>query len=366
MGLVRTILALCVAAFHSFSIGGLSFTGGKVSVQCFYIISGFYMALILNEKYLGESFSYLKFIKSRIIRIYPAYFIVMILSFFISLGCLYFWNNPLYLGLFKPHWKNLSFTTQIILVFENLFLIGQDILFFLKVNFSSGNLEPSISAFTEKKKLILNGFLFVPQSWTLSIELCFYFLAPFIVRCSLASKLAIVVISLLARLYFYSQLKLDIDPWTYRFFPFEIALFTAGTLAFQLYNMIDKLKYSKVLGFIMLITVVIIILLYNKIPLGESFKSWGFYLLFSLMLPFIFCFSKNSKIDRLIGELSYPIYLIHHLIMFLLRQYFWSHTENMKWFGISTVILSLFAGVFFYLYVTAPIERYRFRILQKQ
>ena len=45
---------------------------GYVSVQVFYIISGFYMALILNTKYVGPG-SYRVFIANRLLRIFPAY-----------------------------------------------------------------------------------------------------------------------------------------------------------------------------------------------------------------------------------------------------------------------------------------------------
>ena len=53
MGLIRALLAISVILAHSESFLGLSLVGGKVAVQAFFIISGFYMALILNEKYIG-------------------------------------------------------------------------------------------------------------------------------------------------------------------------------------------------------------------------------------------------------------------------------------------------------------------------
>ena len=36
-----------------------------------------------------------------------------------------------------------------------------------------------------------------------------------------------------------------------------------------------------------------------------------------LMVPILFALTNRSRIDRLIGELSYPVYLIHpHVLMF--------------------------------------------------
>jgi peptidoglycan/LPS O-acetylase OafA/YrhL len=79
MGLVRLLLALAVVAAHAGPPGGvawLEMTGGPASVQCFYVISGFYMALILNEKYVGPG-SYGVFVRSRLWRLLPMFFVVL-------------------------------------------------------------------------------------------------------------------------------------------------------------------------------------------------------------------------------------------------------------------------------------------------
>jgi peptidoglycan/LPS O-acetylase OafA/YrhL len=64
------------------------------------------------------------------------------------------------------------------------------------------------------------------------------------------------------------------------------------------------------------------------LPFGEVISSseltWMFLLtLFFLMLlcfqyhPFVFEFTKNNKIDRFFGDLSYPIYILHLFFYFL-------------------------------------------------
>jgi len=80
MGLIRILLAITVVVGHSGStLFGYTFVGGSIAVQTFYIISGFYMALILNEKYTGKK-SYSLFITNRFLRLYPVYWIVLFLS----------------------------------------------------------------------------------------------------------------------------------------------------------------------------------------------------------------------------------------------------------------------------------------------
>ena len=51
MGLLRLLLALCVFCGHSRGLGGLSWLAANIAVECFFVISGFYMQLILSSKY---------------------------------------------------------------------------------------------------------------------------------------------------------------------------------------------------------------------------------------------------------------------------------------------------------------------------
>ncbi|MEK6790185.1 MAG: acyltransferase family protein, partial [Deltaproteobacteria bacterium] len=80
LGLLRTILAVAVVIVHSSGIFGYNVVGGMVAVQSFYIISGFYMSLILNEKYTDLYVFY----TNRILRLYPIYLVVVLLTLIIS------------------------------------------------------------------------------------------------------------------------------------------------------------------------------------------------------------------------------------------------------------------------------------------
>ncbi len=361
MGTIRTLLALCVAVFHSYTIGGLHFTGGRVAVQCFYIISGFYMALILNEKYIVEKYSYKAFIKSRFLRIYPAYLFVLLVSFAVSLIALYVWDKPFYLGHYISYWDKMSLFTKFYFVFENIFLMGQEFLFFLKLNFEDGTLSFTHDTFMEKPQLILIGFTFVPPAWTLSIEFTFYLLAPFIVRRKWQWQALLLLGSLGLRAFLIHVMNWKYDPWTYRFFPNELAFFIAGILLYRLYTVTDKIKNAGKIGLGAFILIIVSILFYDKVDYDYDKKAWYFYVLFAAALPFIFSFTKNSRVDRAIGELSFPIYLVHHLIMFLLRQYFWKHTEQMEWFGISVVACTIPVSILLYYFIIRPFDSIRLK-----
>ena len=77
MGILRILLAISVVLSHSSSIFRVSFVGGPLAVQAFFIISGFYMSLILNEKYIGVNNSYKLFISNRFLRLYPMYWVIL-------------------------------------------------------------------------------------------------------------------------------------------------------------------------------------------------------------------------------------------------------------------------------------------------
>ena len=68
MGAVRFTLALSVAVWH---LPGAPFRllNAAVAVLAFFIISGFYMAMVLTEKYPTVR----SFYAARFLRLYPAY-----------------------------------------------------------------------------------------------------------------------------------------------------------------------------------------------------------------------------------------------------------------------------------------------------
>ena len=74
MGCIRLLLALAVIVEHCEGKGlmGLPFFGGTAyqAVFCFFIISGFYMAMVLKTKYQNDA---LAFYRARILRLYPVY-----------------------------------------------------------------------------------------------------------------------------------------------------------------------------------------------------------------------------------------------------------------------------------------------------
>src|SRR5438874_948988 len=85
MGILRLALALCIYFVHTGWLGGFAvFPDRFRAVYTFFIISGFYMAYILNKKYVGKKSSYFLFISNRFLRIYPLYWVIFLLTIIFS------------------------------------------------------------------------------------------------------------------------------------------------------------------------------------------------------------------------------------------------------------------------------------------
>ena len=355
MGTLRTILALAVVVYHSYKLFGLRMCGGQVAVESFYMISGFYMALILNEKYIGVG-SYKKFILSRFYRIFPMYWFVLLLALLLSLVGYFIFNHPYYLARYISNYKYLSGITIFYFVIENITVFGQDILYFTRFN-ENYELVLTYNPLSYKH----NGYqyLLVPQAWSISIEFLFYLIAPFLVTKKIKWQIALVLFGLTFKYYFSNIYYLRYDPWTYRFFPFEIAFFMAGSVAYKFYKYIEYKQISLSVGYSLLILCVSGILLFNEIPFEEKLKNNLFYCLILISLPFMFYSLKNNKIDCYIGELSFSLYIGHHIMVSVFRSYFFSHPQYLYYYGYTVVASSLMLAFLLQTTIVNRIEIYR-------
>src|SRR5687767_6038836 len=80
MRFLRFILAASVVAEHSTPIFGLALVGGHLALMLFFIITGFYMALILEAKYASQPSRYWLFTSNPFSRLLPSYCAVLLVS----------------------------------------------------------------------------------------------------------------------------------------------------------------------------------------------------------------------------------------------------------------------------------------------
>lgn len=349
MGIIRLVLALSVVALHCGPILGFNIVGGTIAVQLFYIISGFYMCMILSEKYNNKS-KYL-FYSNRAMKIYPVYLVTLIFTIILSVLIALAFSNDIFIRNFKSILTLSRMDLFVLTIISNLFILGQDLLFILGYSLETNSwfFETNYNASMNP----LHHYLFVGQAWTISLELFFYILAPFLVKLNNIKLISIILFSITLRAVAYSH-GLVHKPWDYQFFPFEFAFFLSGMLSYRLFSkQFAILKVAKV-QLIVFIFVLLSILFY---PLSYSGKylKWTFYIIFLFALPFIFELFKRSSLDRKIGELSYPIYITHMLVATVII--------NLYDFGVLKGFVVAFASVLFSIvinkYIQNPIESYR-------
>ena len=361
MGIIRFLLAVCVVSSHCEGIFHLPMMAGAVAVQLFYIISGFYMSIILNEKYNKKVNSYKLFISNRLLRLYPTYIIILVLTLGLCwLGSIK--SDGMYLGKLDVYLhSNLSFVSLITLIFTNIFIIGQDIVMFLGLNIETGNLFFTSNFKNQSPEL--HTFLFVPQAWTLGVEIMFYIIAPFILTKGLKKVIILILTSIFIRYIVAYGYSFQNDPWGYRFFPSELLFFLLGYISYYLLRKVKLPKIKTKWRWTYIIFLIFTILFYYNIqdyyipyiPFGV--KQITLTLIFTLTLPILFLSTEQNKLDRTIGELSYPIYISHMFFFMIFGMYGYNSSE---WILVITILFSYLLNRT----VNDKIENYRQNIIK--
>jgi peptidoglycan/LPS O-acetylase OafA/YrhL len=361
MGLLRSLLALSVVLDHVSLPNQHFLVGGTVAVQSFYIISGFYMAMILSEKYIGGLKSYKLFITNRFLRIFPMYWVVLVLTIGVSAVLWHKGYGENFISFYQTYFHQFDLKSQLFLLGSNLFLFGQDVVLFLGTNLPAGTLY-----FTKNFSNTLfpptHYFMLVPQAWSLAIELMFYLMVPFVFRWKTNVLLALIFVGLMARVIIYNYLGLAFDPWTYRFFPTELVFFLAGILSYRFFIFLKKKNLSRRFLWGSFSALLAAIITFYQLPTTTIYHfdlvQWVYYLALPLVLPLAALLSFKNKLDRSIGELSYPMYTSHLMIIFLLKGYSLNYTNYLA-FQVLAVILTVLVSFVILRVVIAPIERYR-------
>lgn len=344
MGLVRLFLAYIVLLSHAPQGILLSkLLHPALAVQCFYAISGFYMQLLINQYQKNASGTpwVRDFYKSRVIRLFPVYYICLLLTVII---------DPHRLHVFLE--AGLGFKLGYLI--NNLFLFPQDFFRFFPLPCT-----------------------IMGQSWTLSLEMMFYLVAPFLLVRRTRLLVLVVMLSICIRLTLRDD-GLYLQQWFYCFFPSEIAIFLAGSLAYRFYDRFlahleqKKQGLAKLVGFLVFCHLFHVYLRgWHTIPGGEwdgqatcgaPLKYWYVLFMTIVSLPFIFKWSKLIKIDRFIGELSYPVYLSHILFIDLLIRY----QVNTGYVNVFALVLTLAFSLLLTRYIEIPLSRYRHSLREEK
>ncbi|MFZ4835748.1 acyltransferase family protein [Rouxiella sp. Mn2063] len=351
MGLFRLLLAISVVIAHVRSVfyhNDESIFNSIISrdnthfyilsghsVFVFFIISGFFMSMVINEKYNNLDRGFIKFWVNRGLRLYPVNIALLVLMFLF-----YFFSGiNSYLTLSLP---DQSIPLTVASFFSNIFFFGAELITFNHIeNWSYVN----------------------PQIWSLSLELYFYILAPLIVSRSIKIIFAIAMASFALRVYLNIS-DFPPVPWRYFFFPSDIVFFLIGVIAHRTKDAtknIGRMDLILIIRWVSLISVSII--LFNKQfwPIARDFdsiSSWVFFVCVAMAVPLLFSITKKNKIDNFLGHLSYPVYLGHMFIVTIVYNYAKDSPDK----GAITLFFSLVMAISLYFLVDKPIEKLRKKI----
>jgi peptidoglycan/LPS O-acetylase OafA/YrhL len=253
------------------------------AVLFFYVISGFLISYVLHEKYATAGAGTFAFYRSRVLRIYPLWWAVLLVAVVVA-----------------AYRHNLSDDFRLALI-PNILLFGSDWL-------------AGFRCYTQTHVLS-----FPPGgeiAWTLGAELTFYAFAPFVLRrnilvllifgLSAALRAAIVVV--------HPGDESQYTALSYFFFPGTVMFFLLGHFGAALHR---RLKMPPAVSFSFLLLALVL----SSFDNASSVSTATFHLsaaCFALALPGVFAVTKDSRVFNFCGDLTYPLYLTHSLLFMAL------------------------------------------------
>ena len=336
-GIYRTLLAFIVVLHHLCSIPVI----GHFAVHGFFILSGYLMTLIMNESYGYSINGFLAFFKNRLLRLYPIYWFILLLSLLI----IFYYGEA-----FSQSYRRFIYIPNDLLGWiANFSLVYFD--------FFPNKIEPRIS----------------PPTWALTVELFFYLLIG--LGISKTRHFSVIWFGC-SFLYMFATHYFD-GSYSSRY-----SSLIAGTLPFSLgaliYHFQDKFLFLKKSSCHQLLFAVIAITIFNTyvgaVVVYESHPSFFFYITFylnyilnSLVILLLINVNSSSKmksIDAEIGRFSYPMYLFHWQAGFLSSMLLWSEPIlGASYKGFVSMLFSLCLCVVVSLLsikiIENPLEKYR-------
>ncbi len=331
---LRAIAVLFVWLFH---LNSNILPGGFIGVDIFFVVSGFLItSIVLNQKE-NNKFSFSKFYFSRIRRIVPAYYI-----FLLAISCLTIY---LYIPVDVSEYTRRLF---------------HSIMFNSNNYFAS--LDNYFGASSSENPLL--------HTWTLAIEMQFYFVLPFVIILLNKKKSFIFSIILFISLLTYGQYQISIGNDNLMYFSLlarspEFLIGVILSLMLSLYKnkiTLDK-KTQSVLGFLGSIILVV-----SAVLINENSTFPGLLAIIPCLGAILILWNKDGIINKWLsnkalvyfGELSYSIYLWHWGFLALMRYHTMNYTLTMSQYLI-VITLTLICSVLSYYLIENTFRRLKIK-----
>jgi peptidoglycan/LPS O-acetylase OafA/YrhL len=340
-GVWRTALALCVVAFHLLNIPVI----GEYAVFSFFVLSGFLMTTIMHESYGYDISGRRRYALNRFLRIYPSYWVVAALTLAVVYFCGETFVRSYKNEIFIPNHAS-SIFYNVILMFPRLF---------------PDDVMPRLS----------------PPTWALTVEITYYIAIGIGIsktRGITLIWLAASVVYVLATFAFHLGHR-----YRYAAIPAGSLPFAIGSCVYfykdVIIRQLDRVSLNLLpiaAGFLALYVVFSI-----AAYLGHSrIAEMGLYIdvaaaaLLLVRLYFDGVPGLPRWLDKLVGDYSYPIYLLHWplgaLSSYLLfhRPELGASRSSLAVFGLDLLLVGA-AGSFIIFVIDPSIEKVRTRIRER-
>ncbi|MEB6667410.1 acyltransferase [Acinetobacter vivianii] len=307
---LRAVAVLAVIIFH---VNKEWLPSGFIGVDIFFVISGFIISsIILNN---NKNFSFLNFYKKRIIRIIPAYLLLLSICAIVSIILLTLSDLRYFL-------ESLKYT-----------------LYFYSNHYFS-TFGDYFSPMSEELPLL--------HTWSLAIEMQFYFILPILLTFFSRKKFKEITIILIVLLTLWVEIKFNrTNEDQYFSLLSRIPEFLVGTLAALLARnpIIQEKKFLSLIGIFILLPC------FFLIP-NQHFP--GVLGLIPSICIALIIIQKDSFINKIlerkslvfIGTISYSLYLWHWPILAFFRYY-----KNTQQLTLPTIIIAI-SLTFFCAYIS--------------
>ena len=351
MGVLRLFLAISVIVSHGGALFGTTMLPGNIAVETFFIISGFYMSLVLSSKYQGVQ-SLGKFYSNRFLRLYPTYLLVLLTAW---AWMLLLWLKSGRLpGYWLKDYAQMDLLPKLGLIVSNWTMLGSDLRCLFHFSATKGFLffhDSGIGVAADGARWA-GSYGTIVASWSIGLEIWFYLLIPWLARLRTPTLVGIGLLSALCKASMEASGLLS-----YFFFPAQLGFFLIGVLAERFGRDLPCSRTCRGWGWAACAAMVAWIIGFPFMELPGN--HWFFYAMVGGLLPLIFAASKNSQWDRWLGNLSYPAYLCHILVMEVFRLLF-KEAYSMT----LTLLGSLLVSALLVVFLEAPIDRWRQRRLR--
>lgn len=322
MGFLRFVLALCVLVSHT---PLLSFEIGVVAVVVFYMLAGFVMAHLYFDVFASNAHRVHALLCDRLLRIYPLY----LYAFALCSG---------FVLLFDFHSPHFTLAN----VAAHLLVIPLNYCMFFDFGILTRAFEPELNHLT----------------WSLGAEIQAYlvlllgFVCPLFLRLFAALSFAVFLCAIFG--------IIDTDIYGYRLLVGIFFVFALGSWQ-------RRLKGNATMAFAFIVSCVALALFGIGKLFAIVFLPYAREVLLGLALaPWLIMLFRHRhwRGNRLLGALSYGIFLTHTPAMWILESCGIPKSASLGYVG-AVVALAIMLALFGIVAIERPIERYRLRVMPK-